>query len=369
MLTETEPRGLNVVDVVSRAVTDLSAGRPIIVHDDGICLLAIAAEHVNSDHVNLMARDAGGVVSTAMAADRVDALGLEVMGGRSGGSQPTVSVDATEGTTGISTSDRAAAINALCSSVEDGRLVSPGHVVPLRVAPEDAAACVDAPAACVALANAAGILPVIATCAILDESGEVLPPQRVGEIGAFRDMAMVSTRATLAHRRGLSTLDRLAVEDFREVMTGLVTGVAAITVRDSDGLPKGLLATAVTSYSDQPPSLLICVAHSSRTHDPLRNAPGFGVHLLSEGQQEVAMELAGKSDEKFTAIDWGWDGDVPRIDGAAVYLRCLKSAEFVHADHSILIGEIEVAESLEASPLVYFQRSFGWQLGDSGPGR
>ena len=149
---------------------------------------------------------------------------------------------------------------------------------------------------------------------------------------------------------------------FRDAMSRLASSAVAVTVRDEAGRPRGMLATAVVSYSAAPPSVLVSVAHSARTHAPLCKARRFGVHVLAREQADVAEAMAGKLEDKFAALAWTWDDDVPQLAGALAYLRCGCSARFAHHDHSIVVGDVETALLSERDPLVYFDRRLGWDL-------
>ena len=149
---------------------------------------------------------------------------------------------------------------------------------------------------------------------------------------------------------------------FREAMAGLASGVAVITARRSDGHPCGLVATSVSSFSANPPSALVSVAHTSRCHSALTEGSAFGVHILAAGQRELATVFAGLGDDKFSGVPWEWDDDVPRIHGALSYLRCRRSALFELYDHSLLVGDITGGVVQPGDPLVYMGRRFGWRL-------
>jgi flavin reductase ActVB len=151
------------------------------------------------------------------------------------------------------------------------------------------------------------------------------------------------------------------IEQFRSAMSELVAGVAAITVSQG-GLARGMLATSISSYSDQPPSILVSLAHTSRTREPLLNTDVFGVHLLGREQTDVADAFAGRSDDKFTNLCWQWEHDVPRLRSALGYLRCRRSASFEHHDHTIVIGDVESVELRGSTPMVYFRRAMDWHL-------
>jgi flavin reductase (DIM6/NTAB) family NADH-FMN oxidoreductase RutF len=152
-------------------------------------------------------------------------------------------------------------------------------------------------------------------------------------------------------------------ELFVEAMTSLASGVAVITTRKPDDDPCGLLVTAVTSYSAHPPSLLVSIAHVSRCHDALVEAPHFGVHLLRSDELTLAHRFADReAEDKFDGLDWAWDGDVPELSGTLAYLRCRRAANFVHHDHTVVIGDLERGRLETGEPLLYARRRMDWLL-------
>ena len=149
-----------------------------------------------------------------------------------------------------------------------------------------------------------------------------------------------------------------APELFREAMAGLVSGVAVVTARRDDGTPCGLVATSVSSFSANPPSVLVSVDHSSRCHRALADGDTFGVHVLTRDQEHLAHVFAGRGDDKFAGVEWTWDEGVARIAGALSYLRCRRSALFELYDHSLLVGDVTGGTVDAGEPLVYVRRSF-----------
>ncbi|WP_354698847.1 Flavin-dependent monooxygenase, reductase subunit HsaB [Paraconexibacter sp. AEG42_29] len=149
---------------------------------------------------------------------------------------------------------------------------------------------------------------------------------------------------------------------FGDLMAELPAGVAVVTVGDG-GTPKGLVVTSLTAYTANPPSILVSVAHTSRSYDSLLAASHFGVHVLQVGQDEVAGKFASKDEDKFAGIDWEWDGDVPKVNGSLAYLKCETSKAFHHLDHTVLIGEIgDVDRDEAAEPMLYLRRRFAWRV-------
>ena len=58
----------------------------------------------------------------------------------------------------------------------------------------------------------------------------------------------------------------ISADDFRRILGHFATGVTVITVRDPDGRPTGLTASAFTSVSLDPPLILVCVDHKSQSY-------------------------------------------------------------------------------------------------------
>ena len=152
-------------------------------------------------------------------------------------------------------------------------------------------------------------------------------------------------------------------ELFREAMSHLASGVAVITARRPDGRPCGIAATALVSYSARPPSLLVSIWHGSRCHDALAQCERFGVHLLRSDQLELAHRFADReSEDKFAALDWRFDDDVPELTRVLAYLRCRRAQNFARYDHTILIGDLETGRLEVGEPLVYSRRRMDWLM-------
>jgi flavin reductase ActVB len=158
-------------------------------------------------------------------------------------------------------------------------------------------------------------------------------------------------------------------ELFTEAMTQLVCGVAVVTARRADGTPGGLLVSSICSYSVQPPSVLIVIDQSTRSYAALTGCEEFGAHLLGRDHTAIADTFAGKADDKFAGLSWGWDGAVPRLDDVPVYLNCVLGTLFRHGDHAIVIGVVKNGHVRPSEPLVRFRRALNWQLRVAPQGR
>jgi 3,4-dihydroxy 2-butanone 4-phosphate synthase / GTP cyclohydrolase II len=179
--------------LMAQALRAVAAGEMVIVTGDRhlgfVGALVTVADRVTPERVNFFITEARGPVYATMDAQRLDALGLEVI--RPAGAnrrRPAihVPVDYRPGTTtGLSTSDRARTIRALAdpdSRPEDFRV--PGHVLPIGAR---RAGVLERPGhteAAVDLVRLAGLTPAAVTCSILNEAGGTASVQ---EIAAFAD--------------------------------------------------------------------------------------------------------------------------------------------------------------------------------------
>lgn len=144
----------------------------------------------------------------------------------------------------------------------------------------------------------------------------------------------------------------LTPPEFRRALSGLAAGVCVVTVRDAAGGATGMTATSVTSLSLEPPLVLVCVGHEALMHDTIVAAAGFGITMLAAGQQALAERFAtrGRQDIAAAAVT---PAGLPRLPGALGVLDCRRRAVLPGGDHSIVVGEVEWAETTDARPLLY----------------
>lgn len=145
-------------------------------------------------------------------------------------------------------------------------------------------------------------------------------------------------------------------EKFRGAMRRLAATVNIISVQSGEDR-HGMTATAVTSLSMDPPSILVCVNRTSRAHPLLQKAKKFCVNVLHTDNAEVSGAFSSQmtAEEKFGVGDWrtGKRG-VPYLANAQAWLICAKEKEIDYGSHTIFIGKVIEAEVREdVSPLLY----------------
>ena len=143
----------------------------------------------------------------------------------------------------------------------------------------------------------------------------------------------------------------------RHVMGSFPTGVTIVASRDSDGVPFGLTVNSFTSLSLEPPLILVCVGHSSTSHDRLIAGSHFSVNFLSAEQVDVASRFAREpSAGRFDDVEWrGTPSGCPVLDGVTAALDCAVHEVLQGGDHTILVGRVE-GSWLNDRPAMVFHR-------------
>src|SRR5215210_9054277 len=111
-------------------------------------------------------------------------------------------------------------------------------------------------------------------------------------------------------------------ERYRHVIGHFATGVTIITSRH-DGVDHGATASAVSSVSLDPPSLLVCLNRSAVTETAVRESGTFVVNILRADQGELATRFAGRHGDKFAGVpvERSGAGD-PLLGGALARIEC-----------------------------------------------
>jgi len=154
-------------------------------------------------------------------------------------------------------------------------------------------------------------------------------------------------------------------ETFRSIMGAFPAGVAIVTTADAQGQRFGLTTTAVSSVSADPPLLLICVAHTSRTLPVLQRTRRFIVHFMDDDAVGTSSLFASKSSDKFDSVAWRSSATgMPLLtEGTLAWAECETESESVVGDHVVIFARLVdgagPSEERSRRPLVYFNRRFG----------
>jgi len=147
--------------------------------------------------------------------------------------------------------------------------------------------------------------------------------------------------------------------DFRDAMGRFASGVTVITTHD-DGVDFGAAASAVSSLSDEPPMILICLNVTSTTAQAIQRSGVFAVNVLSEDSAPIAQRFASKGDDKFKSVPFerGHAGE-PLLSGSIAQFEVDVEETVRGGTHLVFLGRVRKVTSLPGNPLAYFRGSFG----------
>ena len=135
-------------------------------------------------------------------------------------------------------------------------------------------------------------------------------------------------------------------DELREVMRRFPAPVAVVTTA-VDEERFGLTVGSLVSLSLEPPLVGISIGKDSSSHEPIRNAGGWSVSLLSAAQQAVAQHFARSGIPPvalWAGVDVREGSRGPLVEGALGWLECRTVSECEAGDHTILVGEVESIE-------------------------
>ena len=203
---------------VEDAIEDFRQGKFLIVVDDedreNEGDFIVAAEKITPEKVNFMLKNARGVLCCPITLKRCEELDLPHMVTDNTsmlGTPFTVTVDKLEGcTTGVSASDRAATIMALCDPNSTPETFGrPGHVNPLYAQDKGVLKRAGHTEAGVDLAKLAGLYPAAALMEIMNEDGTMARMPQLIEVSKKFGIKIISIKDLIAYRlKQESLIDR-----------------------------------------------------------------------------------------------------------------------------------------------------------------
>lgn len=156
--------------------------------------------------------------------------------------------------------------------------------------------------------------------------------------------------------------EMIEATDFRKAMSLLTTAVNVITTAGEAGT-HGFTASAVCSVTDTPPTLLVCMNQSSRSHAHFIENKVLSVNVLSSQHEQLSNAFASSkfsSEERFNLADWGTlKTGSPILQDALVSFDCAIQDIQQVGTHSIFLCQIlAIQTSQQEKSLVYFNRAY-----------
>ncbi|CAM3941333.1 Flavin reductase domain protein FMN-binding protein [Bordetella tumbae] len=152
------------------------------------------------------------------------------------------------------------------------------------------------------------------------------------------------------------------IKTFRDALSAFPSGVTIVSTTDHEGRHWGFTASSFSSVSMDPPLVLVCLAKTAESHAAFVRAKRYVINILSEEQQEIALQFSRKNADKFGqhAFRFGTKSKPhpPVLPGSLASLHCVAQDCHEAGDHTVLIGRVDDIERCDATPLLYFNRGF-----------
>jgi flavin reductase len=148
---------------------------------------------------------------------------------------------------------------------------------------------------------------------------------------------------------------------FKLSMRATVASVNIITC-EHDGAHYGLTATAFSSVSSDPPTILICVNGNASACQHILAAGHFCVNVLTRGMEKLADAFSGAVPPEKRFITGNWrqlDSGNLAVEGCAAAFDCEVSTALQEGTHWIVSGKVTQCERYDTSPLVYANGTYG----------
>ncbi len=196
-------------NTIEEAIEDILNGKMIVVVDDkrreNEGDLVMAAEKVTPQAINFMAKFGGGLICMPIIKERLNELNIGMMVVDNTDTHKTaftVSVDATETTTGISAHERAFTIKKIIdSNSKPEDFNKPGHVFPLEYKKGGVLVRAGHTEAAIDIARLAGLFPAGVICEIMNEDGTMARVPELKEYVKKHNLKLVTIADLINYRR------------------------------------------------------------------------------------------------------------------------------------------------------------------------
>jgi flavin reductase (DIM6/NTAB) family NADH-FMN oxidoreductase RutF len=163
--------------------------------------------------------------------------------------------------------------------------------------------------------------------------------------------------------RDLMTQSAVSSADFRGAMRHLTGGVSVITAGRGKDIT-GMTVTSVSSFSVDPPTLIVSINRDASSFPLIRRHGAFGVNILAADQLDIAERFAGKGGlkgaDRFAGARWVTAvSGVPLLVGALSAVDCEVEEIFERHSHGIIIGRVrDVRNSTRNAALAYWHGQY-----------
>jgi len=149
--------------------------------------------------------------------------------------------------------------------------------------------------------------------------------------------------------------------NFRNAMSLLPTAVNVVTTEGLSGA-HGFTASAVCSVTDSPPTLLVCMNTTSRSHGHFMENKILSVNVLGAQHEHISNTFASKlcSEQRFQQGTWTkLVTGSPVLEDALVSFDCeIEQVQEVGTHSVFMCRVVAIKQSEQDESLVYFNRTY-----------
>jgi len=161
--------------------------------------------------------------------------------------------------------------------------------------------------------------------------------------------------------QSIATAPETRSSEFRSAMARLAAAVTIVTT-DGEGGKAGFAATAVTSVSDNPPMLLVCLNRGSSAYPAVKANGVVCVNVLESGHADLSKLFGGKTpvEQRFAGAEWQTtETGCHRLPDALTSFDCRIASVADGATHDVLFCEVlDTVIRPDGEALVYFDRGY-----------
>lgn len=149
--------------------------------------------------------------------------------------------------------------------------------------------------------------------------------------------------------------------NFRNAMSLLPTAVNVVTTEGLSGA-HGFTASAVCSVTDTPPTLLVCMNTTSRSHVHFMENKILSVNVLGAQHEHISNTFASKlcSEERFQQGTWTKlvTGSPVLVDALVSFDCEIEQVQEVGTHSVFMCRVVAIKQSEQDESLVYFNRTY-----------
>lgn len=197
---------------IDGAIKTLQEGKGVIVVDDydreNEADMIFSAQNLTKDQMALLIKECSGIVCLCLTKEKVDKLNLPMMvqNNNSKFQTPfTVSIESKDNvTTGVSAQDRVTTIKSAISSDGVSKIVSPGHIFPLRANEKGVLGRAGHTEASVDLMKLSNLSPYAVLCEITNSDGTMAKADDIQKVSKKYSMPILSVEDIINYRKEIA---------------------------------------------------------------------------------------------------------------------------------------------------------------------